>query len=101
MNRSPHGNDPFAHHDELRREFESNQVQFVFTELDTAATFCEVAKSSSDPEKIKRNVANARTAYDTALKFAGSTPIDALLKIEFDAKLERAKSLLTALGEHV
>jgi hypothetical protein len=100
MHRSPFGNDPFAHQDELRKQFESNQVQFVLTELDTSATFSDVAGSASDPVKIKRNVANARTAYETALKFANGASFDVTSKTEFDTKLERAKLLLTALGEH-
>lgn len=55
--------DPFVKSDELREQFEANRVQFVLTELDTGMTFCDVAKSSADPEKIKRNVTNACKAY--------------------------------------
>ena len=99
MHRPPHANEPFALQNELRKEFEYNQVQFVLTELDTAATFCEVAKCASDPEKIKRNIANARLGYETALKFSRGANFDENAKFEFDSKRNNVKALLTALGE--
>lgn len=84
---------------ELRQQFEKNRVQFLQTELDTGTTFCEVAKSSNDPKKTKRNVANARAAYDTILKFQDGVPFDANQKSEFDQKFSHLKSLLEELGE--
>jgi hypothetical protein len=101
MDHTPLGNDPLAQQAELRKEFESNQVHFMLTELDTAATFCGVAKSASEPEKIKRNVANARLAYETALKFAGGANFDKDIKHEFDSKRNHVKDLLTELGQQV
>ena len=101
MNRSLRGNDTFALQNELRKQFEGNQIQFVLTELDTAATFCDVAASAFDAEKTKRNIANARTAYDTALKFARNANFDEHTKIQFDTKRSRVEVLLTALGEHI
>jgi len=86
---------------ELREQFQANQVQFLLTELETGITFCNVAKSSADPEKIKRNVANACEAYKTLLRFAGRAHFDANSKSEFDNKLERLKSRLRDLGQHV
>lgn len=85
---------------DLRKQFEENQVAFVFTELDTGATFCGVAKTSSEPEKVSRNLKNARTAYYTALKFAREIDFDSESRIEFEAKMDRLKSLLVSLGEH-
>jgi hypothetical protein len=100
MRRSFSGNDPFAREADLRKQFELNQLQFVLIELDTGATFCGVAKSSSAPEKVNRNIKNARTAYDTALRFAREVNFDSKSKSEFDAKLDQLKSLLVSLGEH-
>src|ERR1700722_1387256 len=71
------------------------------TELDTCATFCEVAKSSNEPVKTKRNVGNARKAYDTILKFQQGVLLDNRQKSEFEGKFSHLKSLLKELGEDV
>jgi hypothetical protein len=94
-------NDLFAREAELRALFNQNRVHFLLIELDTGATFCGVAKSATDPEKIERNVRNARTAHDTAVRFAREAHFDAKTKIEFDEKLDILKCLLTSLGEHL
>ena len=86
---------------ELRRQFENNRVQFLLTELDTGAVFCEVAKASNNPEKTKRNVGNARTAFDTILRFQDGATFDAKEKSEFEQKFSHLKSLLKELGEDV
>ena len=93
--------DLFARHAELRKQFEANRVNFVLTELDTATTFCDVANSADNPEKMKRNIANAREGYDTALHFLPGAQFDAESKSEFDTKLAHLKSLLRGLGEQV
>ena len=84
---------------QLRKQFEDNRIQFLLTELDTGATFCEVARSSNDPEKTKRNVGNGRKAYDTILRFREGAPFDTQSKTEFDQKFSHLKSLLKDLGE--
>jgi hypothetical protein len=86
---------------ELREQFERNRAQFLITELSTALTFCEVAKSSDDPEKTQRNVKNAREGYDTILKFRNGVHLDAQAKTEFENKCSHLKSELQALGEDV
>ena len=91
----------FAREAELRQQFEQNRIDFLFTELDTAATFCGVAQTADDPEKIKRNVKNAREGYDTILKFKDGALLDAHAKSEFDEKFFHLKSLLRELGEDV
>jgi hypothetical protein len=91
----------FTREAELRQQFEKNRVEFLLTELDTATTFCEVAKSSDDPDKITRNVKNAREGYETLLKFREGAPFDAHTKKEFGEKFLRLKSSLKELGEDV
>jgi hypothetical protein len=86
---------------ELREQFERNRAQFLITELDTATTFCEVAKSSNDPEKTRRNVKNAREGYDTILRLHEGVQLDAQAKSEFENKFSHLKSELQALGEDV
>ncbi|HEY2820154.1 MAG TPA: hypothetical protein VGJ06_03850 [Candidatus Acidoferrum sp.] len=93
--------DLFAREKELREQFETNQVQFLLIEVDTGMTFCDVAKTSANPEKVKRNIANARTAYDTLLKFLDRAHFDAASKSAFDQKFARLQSLLRDLGQQI
>jgi hypothetical protein len=86
---------------ELRQQFEANQVQFLLTELDTAITFCNVAKSATEPEKAERNTCNALEGYDVLQKFAPGAHFDAESKSRFDEKFAELKSLLTELGQQV
>src|SRR5439155_14817614 len=55
---------------ELRQEFEDNRIQFILTELETATTFCDLALSSKNPEKTRRNTDHASLGYKTALRMA-------------------------------
>ncbi len=93
--------DLFRYGDELRKQFEISQVEFLLTELDTATTFCNVAKSAREPEKIERNIAHAREGYDTAMHFSRGAHFDPHSKNEFDQKLDVLKSLLRELGQQV
>ena len=51
--------------------------------------------------KTKRNVGNARKAYDTILKFQQGVLLDNRQKSEFEGKFSHLKSLLKELGEDV
>ncbi len=76
-------------------------VSTIKTEIETGRTFARIALKASDANKIARNTANARKAYDTARRWAESpvlSPADSqevaeqleLLKAE-RARLERPK----------
>jgi hypothetical protein len=93
--------DLFKREAELRKQFENNQVQFLLTEVDTATTFCNVAKSSEDPATIERNVGNACEGYKTLLKFESGAHFDPSTKSEYDSKFAHLKSLLKELGQDV
>ena len=93
--------DLFTREKELREQFEGNKVQFLLTEVDTATTFCHVANTSDDPEKKRRNIANACEGYNTILKFRPGAQFDATSKSEFDDKMAHLQSLLRELGQHV
>jgi hypothetical protein len=86
---------------ELREQFETNKAQFLMTEVNTATTFCEVAKASDNPEKTRRNVEHASEGYNTLLRFQDRTHFDAAAQSEFDSKLEHLKELLRELGQNV
>lgn len=93
--------DPFVRQQELRENLEVSRIQFILTELHTAATFCDVAKSATDPEKTRRNIANARKGYDTALKFSHDAHFDERSKSAYDEKLAHVQLLLKGLGQQV
>ena len=93
--------DLLARQQELREDLEKSRVQFLLTELDTAMTFCGVAKASTDPEKTKRNIGNAWKGYDTALRLARNAHLDQRTKNEFDDKVARVRSMLRELGQDV
>lgn len=85
----------------LRQQFEENRIQFILTELDTATTFCEVALSSTNAEKTRRNTANAYTGYETALRIAKKALLRGEAKEEFDRKMGHLRDLLKHLGQEV
>ena len=50
-------------------KFRSTSAAFVVTELDLAITFCEIALSTTNLNRVERSVTDARRAYSSALKF--------------------------------
>ena len=93
--------DLFQREKQLREQFEDNQVQFLLTELETATTFCNVANSSDNPEKIRRNVVNACEGYNTVLKHLPEVRFDSRSRGEFDVRMAHLQTLLRGLGQHV
>jgi hypothetical protein len=89
------------HENELRDQFQERQIQFLLTEVEVATTFCNVAKSSDNAEKIKRNLANAWEGYTTILRFAPRAHFDVNSESEFVTKFARLKCLLRELGKDV
>lgn len=49
----------------LRNETAASQVTFLETEADTGITLARIALKAKNPEKISRNLAAARKAYET------------------------------------
>jgi hypothetical protein len=90
-----------AEHEDLREKFEDNQAQFVMTELETSITFCQLAMSTSDPERMERNIRNAFTGYRTALHFWQTSDYDLGASPMFRERLDRLKALLHQLGKDV
>lgn len=74
---------------------------FLKTELQTGITFADIALSAKYPDKLKRNAANARKAYDTALKFMAKSSEKSRFKATLDQLVERLRSKLRELGEDV
>lgn len=78
-----------------------NDATFVKTELETGITFADIALSAKYPDKLKRNAANARKAYDTALKFMAKLSEKSLFAGTLDQLVKRLRSKLLELGENV
>jgi hypothetical protein len=83
---------------ELRKESAAVGARFVEIELDLAITFCEVALSTDNPNKFKRNLAHARSAYKSATR-----SLDGMRKngeswgAQITAKLAHLKKLLAGV----
>jgi hypothetical protein len=72
---------------------------FLITELSVGLTFADIALSSNDEAKTKRNCKNARNAYDSVLKFIGEVKLTPADSTRLSNGMERLKSQLQALGE--
>lgn len=70
------------------------RAEFVEVELDLAITFCQMALSSGDHEKIERNEAHAEEAFESAMHFLNSAEAPQPLKERIEEKLALLKSLL-------
>jgi hypothetical protein len=54
--------------EEMQQSHEALKIQFIRTELEMAATFCEVARSTGKEDVARRNLGNAKKAYEAAAK---------------------------------
>lgn len=82
----------------LAREFKAAQREFICVELDLAMTFCEIAASTRDPRKAKRNRLNAEEARDAAARILKQNNLSAADEREVQAKMRHLQSLLAELG---
>lgn len=75
--------------------------EFLLTELKTGLTFAKIALHSTSPDKVSRNTANARKAYDTALRFLSSAESTEDDSRNIDKLVAKLKSQLQELGEAI
>ena len=78
----------------LHEQEDAMRIQLIATELDLGITFCQVAATTSDPVRYKRNIANAGEAYSAVLRFLGLLHQPDGVAAEFQAKLSQLESLL-------
>jgi hypothetical protein len=76
-------------------------VRFIHTELETGLTLAKVASTANNQDKIDRNRANARKAYDTALEYMARIGLPSKESAEIQRKLEELKRELQQLGESI
>lgn len=58
----------------LQNETAAAQLSFLETELKTGLTFARMASTAKNPDKISRNLMNARKAYDAITGYLANFP---------------------------
>ena len=76
-------------------------VEFFRKELRTGLTMARIALEAESRNKVDRNRANARKAYDAALRFIAKTPLTDEEAEEIRAMITRLKLALAELGEEL
>jgi hypothetical protein len=80
-------------------DWNQSEVSFLFTDLDVAMTFMDVADTSDLEETARRNHAHARTAYNAVLRLSNKLILNADQRPAIDAKLSLLKTRLQAVGQ--
>jgi hypothetical protein len=80
--------------------FDAGGFRFLMTEISCGLTFVSLAKCSrpQEREKYKRNVHNARKAYQTVLRFYGRITMSDEERTQLSAGLSRLEAELQDLG---
>ncbi len=76
-------------------------AEFLKNELQTGITFADLALTAKHDDRRERNKANARKAYDTALRFMGTLYPTPRITEDLTDLLERLRGQLKKLGETV
>jgi|SRR5215471_6067881 len=74
-------------------------LEFLETDLETALTFVEIARQTSDDSRRKRTCSAARRAYESVQKFVNKVELSAEHGKQVALGLKRLKSELEGLGE--
>lgn len=84
---------------QLREDFNQNGFTFLMADLDSALAFAQRAsRLNVDPEVRRRNVMNARKAYDTVGRLREKLQLDSEQQNAFDEKRTKLKYALEQLG---
>lgn len=74
-------------------------VDFIKTELSTGRLFASIAlEAPDDTEKRSRCTANARLAYETALRLVDSLLLEQAETSELESKFQELREMLMKLG---
>lgn len=82
-----------------REKAREGGVHFLQSEVDTGLTLADIALETEDPEKRRRNLRNARAAYDSILHFADRVFLTGNENQALAKQLESLKTKLIELGE--
>jgi len=87
---------------QLREDFNQNGFDFLMADLDSALAFAQRALGLNvDPEVKRRNVNNARKAFDTVGRLRERLQLDFRQQSAFDEKRTKLKNALEQLGEQI
>ena len=78
-------------------DFARQAADTIKTEIRTGRTFARIALDSPNPQKVRRNAANARKAYRTAKAWVERTTLKPADRKEIDDQLAALKTDLAKL----
>jgi hypothetical protein len=81
------------------RDSNAVSVEFLSIEAETGLLFAEIASQADSAEKKARNCSNARTAYDTVLRFIERVSLTEAEWESLGRKMAKLKVSLQKLGE--
>jgi hypothetical protein len=76
-------------------------ADFLKNELQTGITFADLALTAKHDDRRERNKANARKAYDTALRFMDTHSPTPEITTELKDRLKHLRDQLKKLGESI
>ena len=76
-------------------------LEFVRTELALGRTFATAALSSKDANRIFRNAANARVAYESAHRYVVWLLLTPVVAQDLNHRFKLLRAQLVSLGESV
>jgi len=87
---------------QIREEVNQTGFDFLMTDLDTRLAFIQIARGPNfDAETKRRNVINARRAYDTVGRLRERLQLDSEQQRAFDEKRMSLKNALEQMGERI
>ncbi|HET7752056.1 MAG TPA: hypothetical protein VFK81_21865 [Terriglobales bacterium] len=81
----------------LQNETVAAQISFLDTELKTGLTFARLALTASNPDKISRNLLNARKACDTITAYLVNLPAQTAELEGIHEKLKTLQQMIQSL----
>ncbi len=81
----------------LQNETAAAQLSFLDTEIKTGMTFVRLALKARDPNKVARNLVNARKAYDTIIVYLADLPPQAPGLEDIREKLKTLQQMIQSV----
>ena len=87
----------------MTADFNRSGLDFLVIEAETGLMFTDIALTADphDVEKIRRNTANARLAYDTILRFHDRFEMDSAVGNKLGVLVDQLRRNLVRLNEDV
>lgn len=82
-----------------QKQFRRVSADFLKADLETALTFCQIARNTDSEARQQRNRRSARKAYDTISRLLAKTEVSDADARFLKQNMKRLKSQLKGLGE--